>query len=101
MKRSIRNGGIVECDMVHVRETSSDVIFENPCQEKFTTYSFASLARAQAAFVGWVRVRCGRVTWPGTPPMENKKKVDLCPLHAGLVTVKAPKAPKPRLEVVK
>jgi len=97
VKTSIRYGGVVRCDMVSVRETKDDVIFEHACDEKFVTYSMTGLARAQAAFAGWIRVKAKCVQWPGTPPVSDGKKVDLCPKHRGLAERKmtAPEAVTP------
>ena len=88
----------MQCDMVHVRDA---VHFENECPEKFMTNSVVGMARVQAKLAGWARVRCGRVAWPGTPPMEDGKKVDLCPKHSTCIKVKVPKVPKVKLELVK
>lgn len=85
MKSSIKHGGVVRCDMVTVRETKDDMIFEHDCSERFVTYSMSSFARKQAAEAGWARVKVKLVTWPGLPPMDDNKLTDLCPEHAKLV----------------
>jgi hypothetical protein len=84
MKTSIKFGGVVRCDMVTVRETKDDMIFEHECSERFITYSESKLARGQAANAGWGRIAAKLVQWPGDPPMDNNKKADLCPEHAKL-----------------
>lgn len=83
-KSSIRHGGVVRCDMVTVIETPKGFAFTEECEEKFTTYSVSKMAREQALGAKWVRVKVSRVKWPGNPPAENSKKVDLCPGHAKL-----------------
>jgi hypothetical protein len=89
MKESIRHGGIVRCDMVKVIETKDDIVFRNECDERFISYSVASLVRAQAANADWARVKVKLVKWPGNPPAGGSKKVDLCPKHSALVMTTA------------
>ena len=85
MRSKVRHGGALRCDMVHVRETTAEVLFEKQCPRTFVTYSMASLTRAQAAHAGWVRVKAGLVKWTGEPAAGPQQKVDLCPDHAGMV----------------
>jgi hypothetical protein len=85
MKSSIKHGGLVSCDMVHVHDDE----FTDECEQRFISYSVSAIVRAQALNAGWDRVAAGHVKWPGEPPCANGKKVDLCPLHAHLVMTEA------------
>jgi len=96
MKSLIKYGGILRCDMVTV---TKDQDFKKPCQEIFVTYSLSNLVRAQAANADWSRVKARLVKWPGTPPVADAKKVDLCPKHsAQVMTVAELKAYKLQLK---
>lgn len=53
MKKTIRHGGVVRCDVPN-------------CPETFTTYSVSRLARRQAADVGWTRPKLRQM-----PDWEN------------------------------
>jgi hypothetical protein len=84
MKSTIRHGAVLKCDMVTVSKDGTK--HTHKCKEpSFISYSVSSFVREQAANVGWVRPKVGRVKWPGQPPMADAKKVDLCPEHAALV----------------
>ena len=115
-KIKVLHGGGVRCDIVHVRETATEIIHENPCKSIFVTYSLPSIARKQAEAAGWKRTKVRYVTWSGDMPDTPKKKVDICPLHADLVltqdefkakkkaeraAAKAANAAPPKLELVK
>ena len=80
MKRSIRYGAMIQCDMVTVSDNGTE--HTDQCYVRFISYSVSSIVREQASAGGWARVRVDRVTWPGEPPMSDAKKVDLCPMHA-------------------
>lgn len=112
-KISIRHGAVIRCDIVHVRETATEIIFENECKSQFVTYSVPAVARKQALTAGWQRTKIRYVTWTGEPPGEPKKKVDVCPDHAACVLTQdeykrrkkearaQAKLAKPKLELVK
>jgi hypothetical protein len=67
MKKSIRHGAVVRCDIPG-------------CDETFTTYSVSSLARVQAAAVGFKRLKMGGAAWmgglrPGLQEVEGAGRV--------------------------
>jgi hypothetical protein len=69
--------------------SNDGVTYRDECDEAFISYSVSSIVREQAKSAGWDRPKAGRVKWPGSPPCENAKKVDLCPKHAKLVMTDA------------
>lgn len=77
MKKTIRHGAVVHCDIPG-------------CDETFTTYSVSSLARKQAADAGFVRLKMGGL--PGWEEFglgsKRSKVLDVCKAHV----------PRPRME---
>ena len=63
MKRPIRHGGLITCDV-------------KGCTEKFLTYSVATLVRTQAVREGWALLPFAFY------PTAGRKKIDACPACA-------------------
>lgn len=81
MKKTHRYTTIVTCDMVTVTETDTEIIHTEQCAAKFYTSSISAMARGQAKNEKWQRPKVRHVRWPGQPPMDGGKRVDLCPDH--------------------
>ena len=67
MRRAIRHGAVIVCDI-------------DKCANTFVTYSMGSLARKQAAFLGWSRVKLNMLAdWKELElGSDGRKKLDAC-----------------------
>lgn len=67
-RRKIPHGCVIACD-----------VMAKGCAERFTTYSFAAMARKQAKAAGWSRVS-GKKFQGGSPELIiSLQPVDVCP----------------------
>lgn len=78
-RTNLRHGAVVTCAGKTDNKGSK-------CQERFYTFSFARLARQQAAASGWGRVRAWHITGDRE---DGTKPADCCPHHYAIAKVNA------------